>query len=157
MNYAVNCLFAPLLIVGFLPYLVVSQNTKVNKAGEYQSPVKYAIVHNKIDRRINARDTERRVVQVLLKKESFSKDKLVQIFRHMEDRFSSPALLQVEYYTDLDDVETPEQRDQPSISELRDDRKNRGDYAVFIRIGKKTYGNCFMYFADGSSQEITLK
>lgn len=114
----------------------------------------YVIVLNEVD----TEDKGSRHLIILIKKESFTQDNLVKILRLVETRYPKPLAIQLDFYTDLDDIETPEERDAPHATNhnATKDKQYKGDYAVFIRIGKDKYGNCLMYFADGKFQEVKI-
>lgn len=122
---------------------------------EHSTRLPYAIVFNEVD----PEEKDSRQVIVLVKEESFTEDNLIRILKLIEARFPRPAALFLEFFTNLDDIETPEERDAPRMTNHKAgaSKKDKGHSAIFIRLSKGKYGNCFMYFADGRFQEVKIK
>lgn len=153
--------FSLLLLLFFVHSTSFSQNTKVPKPGvsaemnkENRSPFRYVIVSDKLDPRLDSRDEDRRFVEVLLDPEAFSKENLTKLFELLRKRFPKPKILTVSLFTNLTDVETPEEREMTKFSDSPG-REFLGDHAVFIRTDKKVF--FYMYFSDGRSEEVMIK
>ncbi|MFL6229112.1 MAG: hypothetical protein ACJ741_10065 [Pyrinomonadaceae bacterium] len=76
----------------------------------YHSPFRYVIVHDEIKEDVDAKFTNRQV-EVLLDEKSFSEETLKTLFRLLSKRFSQPDRLDVEVYTSLEQIDTPEERE----------------------------------------------
>ena len=126
------------------------------KSEEFRSPFRYAIVSNKIDPAISRKDETRRFVEVLLDGKSFSKENLITLLKLVSKRYPKPHLLYVNVFTSLEDVETPEEREQSKISGSdNSSASNQSDLAVFIRTKEKSF--FYIYFADGDFDEVEIK
>lgn len=104
-------------------------------------------------------DKKMRSISVLIKPESFRKESLIKLTKLIGNRFIKPDTIYFNFYTELEDIPTPEEKDGPAMStpkQVRAKNKNRGDYAIFVRLSKNNYGNCFMYFANGDFQEVKI-
>ncbi len=64
--------------------------------------------------------------------------------------------MEVFVYTDLQDIETPEERDEPKISdaELETTAPNEKNNALLSSSGKKR--TIMMFFANGRTKEFTF-
>lgn len=120
-----------------------------------KSPFRYVIVDNRIDPAIDKSDEARRFVEILVDNKSFSKEGLTKIFRLVSARFPNPHVLYVNAFTDLNDVETPEEREQPKISNQHFSGPNMKDSAIFIRFGERM--RLIINRASGSREEMELK
>jgi hypothetical protein len=109
--------------------------------GPFRSPFRYVIVSNVTDTTGKAKKDWRRFVEVLLDPKAFSQDNLTQLFRLIAARFPQPRVLTVDLFTSLEDVETPEEREQTKASGEEDSGPPPGPNAVFIRSGR----NIFFY------------
>jgi len=108
-TFLVSCAVMCLVIIGgFRP--VYSQKSDAN------GTFRYVIVDNRIDPSIANEDPERRFIEVLINRKSFSKKNLVRLFRLISDRFPNPGLLYVTVFSELNNVPTPEERDVPMVS-----------------------------------------
>jgi hypothetical protein len=87
---------------------------------QYKSPSRYAIVYNDIVAETDSPKGTYRLVQVLLDERSFSEETLRELFSLLSKRFLRPRNLRVSVLTSLDQVETPEERDAPKISNMPD-------------------------------------
>jgi hypothetical protein len=145
-----------LLIIMFADVSVLSQETSpADKNTKYRSPFRYVIVANEVEPAINKNDEARRTVTTLLDKKSFSKENLVTLFRLVSKRFPRPKLLYIHVYTDLADVETPEEADIGKFSDYSDCMGLcMQDSAIFIRHNKKKL--FYIYFADGRFEKSEI-
>lgn len=130
------------------------QKKNINRSPE-STRVPYAIVLNEID----PEDKDRRQVVVLVKDLAFNRENLIRILWLIELRYPKPGGIQLDVYTDLEDIETPEERDGPHMTnhKNREVKTYKGNYAVFIRLARGKYGNCLMYFSDGRFQEVKIE
>lgn len=130
-------IFLGVLVIAFAAIGAAAQNT----AGDTgpRSPFRYVIIENKIDPKMGAGDEDRRVVEVVMDAKSFSRNNLITLFNLISERFPKPRLTYINVFTDLNDVETPEERDQPKISERDTKDSQSGDMAIFIGSGKKKF------------------
>ena len=102
-----------------------------------------------------------RSVTVLIKPESFSESILEDLIGRIGRRFPRPSLLYFNFYTSIDDIETPEEHDGPASSETpglveKHRNKEKHDAAVCVRLETGKYGNCHMIFANGSTRDISM-
>ena len=111
---------------------------------------RYVVYSNRIDRRV----PRSRSVAVLLDPASFDKRTLVELFSRLSERFPRPHLLTIELFTDLRDVETPDEEESGKTSEDPDERQATGNSAVFIRTRETQY--FYMYYSTGEFEEISL-
>lgn len=100
-----------------------------------RSPVRYVIVSSEvIDDSGNPPKDAYRYVEVLLDAKAFSENNLTELFRLVSKRFPKPKVLHVQVYTNLSDVETPEEREEPKMSEMPDDPSlDRHHQAFYLR------------------------
>lgn len=89
-----------------------AQQTKDGKPKSDRSPFRYIIASDKIDPKLTPTDEERRFVEVLMKRSSFNVRNLTVLFELLSKRFPFPNTLYVEVYTDLEDIQTPEERER---------------------------------------------
>lgn len=62
----------------------------------------------------------------------------------------------VDVFTNLEDIETPEEREQPKFSDTDNSKTpNPSDLAVFIRTKEKSF--FYIYFANGDFDEVEIK
>ncbi len=102
--------------------------------GKNRSPFRYAIVSNEREGRGRKRADGYRYVEVLLDERAFSEENLRELFRLISKRFPQPRVLHVQVYTNLEDVETPEEREMPKASEASlDTSLDRYHQAFFLR------------------------
>ncbi|HZE71873.1 MAG TPA: hypothetical protein VE135_20380 [Pyrinomonadaceae bacterium] len=100
-----------------------------------RSPFRYAIVSNEVidDSGTPPKDAYR-YVEVLLDEKAFSENNLKELFKLVSKRFPKPKVLHVQVYTNLNDVETPEEREGPKMSEVPDDpSQDRYHQASYLR------------------------
>jgi hypothetical protein len=86
------------------------------KRSDNNAPYRYVIVNNIVEPSLSEGDPERRLLEVLIEKNSFSKSNLVHLVTLLSKRFSSPRLMYVTIFRDLKDVQTPEERDETLAS-----------------------------------------
>ena len=146
-----------LLIVMSVADVSVNSQTYKEEARtrQYRSPFRYVVVSNKVDPAINKQDVKRRFVTILLDKKSFSKENLIILFQLVAKRYPTPNLLNIDVYTDLEDIETPEEADMGKMSETSDPVRKEQDSATGIRHHRKI--RFYIYFTDGSFDEVELK
>ncbi|MFN2533003.1 MAG: hypothetical protein ABR555_17085 [Pyrinomonadaceae bacterium] len=118
--------------------LTVSIAAGVNKRHVSQaprSPFRYVIVSNEvIDDSGTPPQDSYRYVEVLLDGKAFSESNLKELFRLVSKRFPKPKVLDVQVYTNLEDIETPEERENAKMSEAPyDPSLDRYHQALFVR------------------------
>lgn len=100
-----------------------------------------------------------RYVEVLLDERAFSENNLKELFRLVSKRFSTPRALHVQVYTNLEDVETPEEKEKGKISETPfDPNLERHHQAFYLRDDE---GNEWFTYnpnpPDGETKKVILK
>lgn len=95
--------------------LFMSVNGKImlrepNQQRAYRSPFRYVIFNNEVD-------AGYRYLEVLLDEKAFSEENLKQLFKLVSNRFPIPRVLHIQVYTNLEDAETPEERESGKASE----------------------------------------
>ena len=149
------CIIITVLLVGFGCLGAHAQSNKTAKIdNKDRSQIRYVIANNEVDRKLDSKDEDRRVIDVLIDQKGFSKEGLTGVLKLISKRFPNPIPLYVDVYTALEDVSTPEERDKSVLSENPIDNPRKGDYAVFVRTKKKAF--FYMYFANGEFQEVEL-
>ncbi|MCW5971460.1 MAG: hypothetical protein KIT57_23375 [Blastocatellales bacterium] len=99
---------------GEIPYIS-------NQHRATRSPFRYVIVSNSISGEESDPNDDARHVDVLLDDRAFSETNLKMLFKLLSGRFPLPKVLDVRVYTNLEDVETPEEREAFKASEGPDD------------------------------------
>jgi hypothetical protein len=113
---AVLCSFL-LLISGGLEGVNGNRVSPAQKHYNYRSPFRYVIVSNEIiDGRGNPKDAFR-YVEVLLDEKAFNEETLRELFKLLSKRFPKPKSMDVSVSTNLEQVDTPEEREAGKISE----------------------------------------
>lgn len=128
------------------PSGVFHSSNQQNKAS-----FRYIIFSNSVDDTGRPKDSWRRV-KVLLEASSFSENTLRSLFSLLSNRFPTPDWLQVEVYTSLRQIPTPEEDDVGFISEGRDDPEfDKHHRAILIRIQGNEF---FRYTTDPPSRTM---
>lgn len=142
------------------------QPTKRNKVAVKNPILRYVVVHNKIDPKISSTDKDRRFIEILIKRSSFSQKNLATIFQLVAKRFPEPETLFINVFTDLGDIQTPEERDQGMLLDFDANGKETQAYptstgqspkdiATFTRHhGKMSF---IIRYANGRYQETEIK
>lgn len=86
-----------------------------------KSSFRYVIINNEVTNDLDLSDDGYRYVEVLLDDKAFSEENLGKLFELVSKRFPTPKVLHVQVYTSLEDVETPEEREEGKISEVSAD------------------------------------
>jgi hypothetical protein len=132
-----------------------AQTTQVKVNSEtFRSPFRYVIVSNKTDPAISRKDEPRRFVEVFLDSKSFTKENLITLLKLVSKRYPKPNLLYIAVFTNLDDIETPEEREQSKFSDTEGGELT-SDNAIFIRTREKSF--FYIYFANGDFDEVEIK
>jgi|GEM_PF-4793405 len=147
-----------LTLVCFLFLLCLSVDGQLAQSDTNQQSTRYVIVFSEVEKH----DKGMRSITVLIKPESFTESNLSDLIQRIGKRFPQPGLAYFDFYTDIDDIETPEERDGPGTSqtpELAAKQKSRAkrNEAFCIRLQSGKYGNCYMTFADGSKLDINIR
>ena len=127
--------------------------------GADRAPFRYVIVSNEGEGRRPKRGDGYRYVEVLLDERAFSENNLKELFRLVSKRFSTPRALHVQVYTNLEDVETPEEKEKGKISETPfDPNLERHHQAFYLRDDE---GNEWFTYnpnpPDGETKKVILK
>ena len=127
----IGFLFAANSLAGFNNKHVLPAQNQYN----YSSPFRYVIVNNEvIDDSGDPKDAYR-YVEVLLDEKAFSEATLKKLFKLLSKRFPKPSTMDVSVSTNLEQVDTPEERDEPKVSEApATPSLNRYPSALLIRI-----------------------
>jgi hypothetical protein len=125
------------LLLGLLLTVSIAAgaNNKHVPQAPNRSPFRYVIVSNEVidDSGTPPRDAYR-YVEILLDGKAFSERNLKELFRLVSKRFPKPKVLDVQVYTNLEDIETPEERESGKMSEAPYDRSlDRHHQAFFVR------------------------
>jgi hypothetical protein len=124
-----------LLACNALVYVCNSQvRQQAENIGQFRSPFRYVILSGNCNGAEN-----RRFIEVLMDNKAFSERNLKEMFRLLAARFPAPQVLHIDVYTNLEDVSTPEESDEPALSSMPD-RVGADKYhqAFFLR---DAYGN----------------
>ena len=145
-----------LFIVIFSTFVEAQTKRTSADLSVFRSPFRYVIVHNEVDPAISKDDEASRFVEVLLDGKSFSKENLIVLLKLISKRFPKPYILHINVFTSLEDLETPEERDQPKISGTDcSSCPEASDNAVFTRANKKSF--FYIYKANGDFDQIEIK
>ena len=102
--------------------------------GQYRSPFRYAIVSNEIIDVMGNGTGAFRHVGILLDEKAFSEQTLRELFKLVSTRFPMPIRLDVQVFTSLEQVETPEEEAEGYESEMTDiPEANKYHNALFVR------------------------
>jgi hypothetical protein len=105
---------------------------KENK--QLRSSFRYAIVSNEIVNVTGDAADAFRYVVVLMDQKAFSEENLKELFKLVSARFPTPNRLDVQVYTNLEQVETPEEHEQGKVAESPDNPViDKYHWALFIR------------------------
>lgn len=86
----------------------------------YRSPFRYVIVNNEVNDGSGDPRGAYRYVEVLLDEKAFSEETLKALFKLVSKRFPKPNDMDVYIWTNLEQVDTPEEKDEPKVSEAPD-------------------------------------
>jgi hypothetical protein len=110
----------------------------------YRSPFRYVIVSNEIINVTGDAEDAFRHITVLLDERSFSEQTLKELFMLVSKRFLQPSRLEIRVYTNLEQIDTPEEKDLGGESELPyDPTTDKYHRALFIR--SRDGGELFRY------------
>ncbi len=116
---------------------------------------RYVIVYDTVDPSLGEGDSDRRFLEILMDSRSFSKGNVAVVGELVSNRFLDPSLLYINIFTSLYDVETPEERDEPKISNSSSEGPKRKDAATCVRIADDL--RCSIYFGNGKHDEVQVK
>lgn len=142
------------LISLLLSAISFGQSAPKTSRKPFRSPVRYVVYYDAVDPALHAQDESRRFLDILLDKKAFSKRNLSRLFRYLANRYPTPTILTVQLFTDLEDVETPEEAERGRFSD-EDGLPPKYDHAVFIRNGEEMF--YYIYYANGHFGEVKLK
>jgi hypothetical protein len=86
-----------------------------NRERAYTSPFRYVIVHNEVIVDEDEPSYTNRRVEVLLDEKAFSEKTLKQLLEFLVKRFPTPDSLTITVYTNLEQIDTPEERETGRI------------------------------------------
>lgn len=151
-----------MLLSSFIALLVISacmdvsaQQRPEKRILVFRSPFRYVIVHNEIDPSLGGTDSERRFIEVLIDNKSFSKKNLIMLIQLISERFPSPGLLYVNVFSNLEDVETPEEREKPKTSNTYSSSPNQKVTATFVRLPNNKMRLTITH--NGDHEEVEVK
>jgi hypothetical protein len=105
---------------------------KLVKNKNKRAAFRYVIISNKVDN-VDPNNSFR-AVEVLLDEKAFSEENLKKLFLQVSKRYPEPEWLKIHVYTSLEQVPTPEESEQPAISEDYDNPYNdKYHWAFFMR------------------------
>jgi hypothetical protein len=85
----------------------------------------------------------------------FTKENVRKVVDLVEARFRAPRILYINIFTELQDLETPEEREGPAASESpTSKRRHIGSNAIIVSAHHGRRTNAFMYFSDGSTEYV---
>jgi len=113
----------------------------LEKPRKIDSKTRYAIVGNWLDDE-KAQLTASRHVEILIDEKDFSEANLRSILGLVSKRFPSPKLLFVDVSTSLDQILTPEERDEGVTSDMDGPPVKQHLWAIYVR---STEGEYFRY------------
>lgn len=116
---------------------------------------RYAIVFNQVDPPADKSDEARRFIEIIVAKDAFSKEGLTKIFTLVSNRYPKPPVLYIEAFTDLNDIETPEERELGKTSNTHEPGPGMKDSASFTRYEKRK--SFIINRENGSIEEFELK
>ena len=94
---------------------------------QVRSPFRYVIVHNEI--------RGSRAMIVFLEPKAFTEANLEELLRLILKRFPEPKAVFIDVRVSLDDIETPEEQDQPHVTDGPDRIRSERPSATLARDG----------------------
>ena len=82
-----------------------------NQERSARSPFRYIIISNEVSNASDNSQNAQRHVGVLLEEKAFSEETLKELFKLVSTRCPQPDRLEVSIYTSLEQLDTPEERD----------------------------------------------
>ena len=153
-----NLIFSILVFffVGVGSASVYAQSPKRTEYNSFRSKFRYVVVYSELERSVKKGKYDTRFVDVLIDKRAFSVQNLRILFDLLSKRFPKPHTLFVTVYTDLEDIETPEEHERGRFSETTDstDLPNEQDTAIFTREGRTK--NVVINYANGDVDEFDI-
>lgn len=111
---------------------------------------RYAIVENSVSHEDNPKLISRHI-EVLLDERAFSEKTLRVLFDLVSKRYATPKNLNVDVYTNLEQIMTPEERDYGSVSGGMDTNPDKFLWAVYLR---NPYAHFFRYSPVDNKSDI---
>lgn len=146
------------ILIVFVSHNARTQNSTPNLESKTQcSSFRYVIVNNEIDPKLDSKDENRRFVEILLDKQCFSKITLTKLFKFVSSRFPKPKTLFIDVYTDLKDIQTPEERDEGKTSESQENNLMPSYFATFTRYKNKMEFLMYADYYDDDVEEVEIK
>ena len=144
MTFGLKALF----LLGFLSVTLSMSVLGQGRTGGTE-PVQYAIIDSDVQ-------GEQRIVQVLMDAKGFSRKTVSEVFRLIEKRFSTPESLNVIIFTNLADVPTPEEMDEPSVSGSGGSgRVPKSSRAIINRTGMRE-ARVILHFSRGGTDSFNI-
>ena len=117
---------------------VMNQSLTIDEQVKYRSPIRYAVIYNEIT------EDNIRQIEIMMDEKQFSEKSLRTIFDLLSKRYQSPSNLEVEVLTNLNLIETPEEREM-----WKDSKDSRfADY--YFKYKEASYSR----YADGRESFI---
>lgn len=134
-----NCFLCLVALLGFVqlgsagsPKQMLGRSARP-QAAMFRSPFRYIIGFNQVADPSDS-DGGRRFVEVLIDEAAFGEDNLKDLFTLVSHRYPTPKTMYIDVFTSLEDISTPEESEQPGMSEIRNQRKpSRHPGAACIR------------------------
>lgn len=100
-----------------------------------KSPFRYIIFYNSVDNMFNSK-LPQRTLSVLIEQKAFSEENLNKLLQLIGSRYPAPNWLNINVYTSLEQILTPEEADTPKISGGGKTENEMYDYpyALIIRF-----------------------
>ncbi|KXK01210.1 MAG: hypothetical protein UZ17_ACD001001881 [Acidobacteria bacterium OLB17] len=138
------------------PAGAAAQKRSAGAPNAFTSPFRYVIVYSKVEPQEGEDDVPRTFVEVLLEPEAFTRANLRKLFDLLQARFPDAQAMEISVYTDLNDIETPEERDEPRISDANwgPDLPNLKNNALISSFNGKR--SILMSFANGRTKDFTF-
>lgn len=110
-------------------------SASTNQDRPARSPFRYIIISNEVNNASDDPQNARRHVGVLLDERAFSVETLKELFNLVSIRFPQPDRLEVSVYTSLEQLSTPEERENRIWISGSNNNPSFDDYhrALFIR------------------------
>lgn len=109
--------------------------TTVAQVPRYRSPFRYVIVYD-INPPVAKGETPARTLVIFMDESSLTEKNLRYLFHLLDVRFPRPQEFEAIIQTNLQDIDTPEERDGPHVSESDVPEEHQHPYAYMKRTKK---------------------
>ncbi len=131
-----KALAVSILFVAFVSYLGEEASGQQSSPGtniKYRSPIRYVVVYDRVDPSLGPEDSESRFVEVLIDNKNFSEKSIKRLAGLICTRFAVPTVMYINIYTNLEDVQTPEERDEVLLAHGRSAGPTPSNRATIVR------------------------